>query len=92
MNIAHPITITEIVCESDDGTGSPTIQLMKNGGTSDICNADITCGTTPTKCTGASSINTANDNIAVDDEIDFTLETVSAGLRRLNVCFMWTID
>jgi hypothetical protein len=89
MNISRAFTITQITCSSDDGTGSPTINLELDGDTAEICTTDITCGTTPTDC---GTVDAAEDNVAVGSEIDYKVETVTAGLRRISVCVEYTVD
>lgn len=87
MNIARAITLTQVTCESDSGTA--TINLQRDDGTpANILSSDLTCTTTPANGT----IAAAEDNIAVDEEIDFLLQTSPAGTNRVNVCTKYTVD
>lgn len=78
-NIA-PMTITEGWCESD--TGSPVINLQRDDGTpANVFSSDCTCTTGGTICT----IDTAEDNLAVGDKLDFVLVTAAGNRVTVNL-------
>lgn len=87
-NIAA-MTITEVWCSTDQGTG--TINLQRDDGSAaDILSSNLTC--TTSGATG--SIAGAEDNLAVGDKIDFVMVTAAASgtPKRITVSIKAVLD
>lgn len=85
-NRARAITITEVWCESNDGTA--VINLQRDDGTpADILSANLTCGTGGSTGT----IAAAEDNVATGQQIDFVFISETA-VTRVNIVITYTID
>lgn len=94
-NRARAITITEVWCETDVGT--VTLNLQRDDGTpTDILSADLVCDAgEQDSCASGCDVNTiaaAEDNIAVDNEIDLLIASVATSPKRLSLCVVYTID
>lgn len=74
------ITLTQIKCKSDSGT--PTINVTKNGA-SNIPSANITCSTT-----GGTQAGFSSNTLANGDAIDIWTATAGGAAKRITVC--WT--
>lgn len=85
-NRARAVTITEVWCESNDGTGVINLQ-RDDGSAANILSSNCTCANTGTACT----IDTAEDNLADGDNIDFVFVSETA-VTRLNVQITYTVD
>jgi hypothetical protein len=94
-NRAKAITVTEVWCETDVGTA--TINLQRDDGTAaNMLSSDLVCDTNEQdSCASGCDVNTiaaAEDNLAVDNEVDFVLVSVATAPKRVSMCLEYTID
>lgn len=81
------ITITEVWCESDAGT--PSINLQRDDGSAaNILSSNLSCSTSG--ATG--TIDTAEDNVANGERIDFVMATAGGTAKRVTVAILYTVD
>ena len=84
-----PWTITKVRCLTDMGTS--TINFQRNDGTpANILSSDLTC----TNSGANGTIDTNEDNLAIDNVVDFVMVTaaVSGTPHRVTVCVSGTED
>ncbi len=87
MNRARALTLTEVRCEIN--AGSASINLQRDDGTlANVLSSDLACSTAGANGT----LSTAEDNVAIGDNLDHVTVSVGASLRRLNVCVTYTVD
>jgi len=90
-NCSYPgraLTITSVRCETD--AGSPTVMLQRNDGTAaNMLTGNITC--TTTRGGAAGTIDTAEDNIAATDTVDFLMVSASTA-DRVSILVQATVD
>jgi len=90
-NCSYPgraLTITSVRCETD--AGSPTVMLQRNDGTAaNMLTGNITC--TTDRGGAAGTIDTAEDNIAATDTVDFLMVSASTA-NRVNILIQATVD
>ena len=80
QNVIGPILITSVKCFSDAGT--PTINLQRDDGTpANILTTNLPC--TTGGATG--TIDTNEDNLSLNDKIDFVMVTAGGVAKRVTV-------
>ncbi len=94
-NRAKAVTVTEVWCETDVGTA--TINLQRDDGSAaNILSADLVCDTNEqSSCASGCTVDTivlTEDNLAVDNEVDFVLVSVATAPKRVSLCVEYTID
>ncbi len=82
------VTVTEIWCQTDDATGTPSVNFQRDDGSpANMCTADLDVTVAGATCTVAA----AEDNVAADEEIDFIM-TDAQSMNRLSCFLEYTID
>jgi len=96
MNLAKAITVTRVKCETDVGTA--TINLQRDDGSAaNMLSSNLVCDTNPGQdsCASGCDVDTiadAEDNLAIDDNIDFVLVSIATAPKRVSLCVEYTID
>ena len=81
------ITITVVRCEVD--AGSPIVRPQRDDGTpANLLTGDLTCSTAGADGT----IDTAEDNFAATDALDFIMVSGASGADRLSMMIEYTVD
>jgi len=82
--------IIEIWCQSD--AGSPTINLLKNTGTTAaISTANLACNNSHTGAL-STSFNSGTDALSPGDTIDFSMVSAGGTAKRVSVAIKYTVD
>ena len=86
-HLGSGITVIGVNCESDAGT--PSINLQRDDGVpANILSANLSCSTSD----AAGTVDTAEDNVADGQKIDFVMVTAGGTAKRVTVTVKYTVD
>jgi hypothetical protein len=82
-------TIKEVWCESDDAAASINLEKY-DGATASILASDLTCGTAGSS--SASFTAAANAALNINNKINFLLQSIGGGAKRINVIIKYALN
>lgn len=96
IDAAHALTITQVCCEVDSTSGTPSINLQRDDGSpANILSSDLACSdavdaSMGTGCT--TSFVAGEDGISVGEEVDLTMPSGWSAAQRLSVSVKYSTN